>query len=390
MTTKYEKDIYVFLSLYRFLAYGLAVILIQGVELDTGQDTPLRNFVVIGAVGVYSLLKVLGPLRWWREDSSTYIVLGGDALVCLVLLLLTNGLDSPYLLYSLTPLITASLLFREELALAGASVFTIGITVAHLTSEWSGTSFTPITEGNYLLWLILYATTTFVIATSVYRTNLNIRRRIEADATQDERRRIRREIHDGLAQSLTYLSMKTESVGKLIAAQRTSDAQAALQEVRAIVQDTYEEVRDSIDQLAVEPFPLIPVLSEYVTEAGRRDGIETHFDAPSESLKIPPVAEFQLFRIVQEALANVRRHANATEAWVTLENTPQMVELVIRDNGDGFSTNDSSPGNNGTGHHGLKGMRERAESLGGTLDITSGPEHGTEIRVSLPRRGLRA
>ena len=390
MTTKYERDIYLFLSLYRFLAYGLAVILIQGVALDTGFDTPLRNFVLISAVGVYSLLKVLGPLRWWRQDSSTYIVLGGDALVCLVLLLLTNGLDSPYLLYSLTPLITASLLFREELALAGASIFTIGITVAHLTAEWTGASYTTITEGNYLLWLILYATTTFVIATSVYRTNLNIRRRIEADATQDERRRIRREIHDGLAQSLTYLSMKTESVGKLIAAQRTSDAQAALQEVRAIVQETYEEVRDSLDQLAVEPFPLIPVLSEYVSEAGRRDGIETHFDGPSESLKIPPVAEFQLFRIVQESLANVRRHANATEAWVTLENTPQTVELVIRDNGDGFSTNDSDPATNGTGHHGLKGMRERAESLGGTLDITSGSENGTEVRVSLPRKGLRA
>ena len=258
MASKYERDIYLFLSLYRFFAYGLVVILIQGIQLDTVSGPPFRSYVLLSVVGIYSLLKVLGPLRWWRQDSSTYVVLGGDAVASVVVLLLTNGLDSPYLLYSLCPVLTASLLFQEKLALSGASLFSIAITLAHLSTEWWNTTYTSIIEGNYLLWLILYVTTSFVIATSVYRTNLNIRRRIEWDATQDERSRVRREIHDGLAQSLTYLSMKTEAVGKLIAENRPSKAHAALEEVRSIVKDTYDEVRESIDQLAVEPLPLVP------------------------------------------------------------------------------------------------------------------------------------
>ena len=389
MSTKYERDIYLFLSLYRFFAYGLAVILIQGVQLDSDSGPPFRSYVLLSVVGIYSLLKVLGPLRWWRQDSSTYVVLGGDAIASLVVLLLTNGLDSPYLLYSLTPVITASLLFKEKLALAGASLFSIAITIAHLSADWWNTSFTSIIEGNYLLWLILYVTTSFVIATSVYRTNLNIRRRIESDATQDERGRIRREIHDGLAQSLTYLSIKTEAVGKLIAANQPSEAHAALEEVRAIVKDTYDEVRESIDQLAVDPFPLILVLSEYVGEAGNRNGFETEFEGPSKPLQLPPAAEFQLLRIVQEALANIRRHSKATKAWVSLDENKRMVELTIRDNGCGFVTNDDAK-KNGAGHHGLQVMRERAESLGGTLEITTGDQEGTEVRVLLPRRRLRA
>jgi len=129
MITKYERDIYLFLSLYRFFAYGLAVILIQGVQLDTVDGPPFRSYVLLSVVGIYSLLKVLGPLRWWRQDSSTYVVLGGDAVASLVVLLLTNGLDSPYLLYSLSPVLTASLLFREKLALSGASLFSIAITL---------------------------------------------------------------------------------------------------------------------------------------------------------------------------------------------------------------------------------------------------------------------
>ena len=338
-------------------------------------------------MGIYTLFKGLGPLRWWRADPSTYVVLGGDVLVCVLVLLWSDGLDSPYLLYSLTPVIAASLLFEERLALAIAGLFSVAIIVAHLGSGAWSDQYTWVMDGNYLLWLILYVTTTIVIASSVYRTNLNIRRRIESDAMLDERRRLRREIHDGLAQSLTYLSMKTDTVGKLIEEQRPSEAQSALQEVSSIVRETYKEVRESIDQLAVETFPLIPALDEYVEEFEQRSGIKTHFERPAGAFQTPLAADFQLMRIIQEALANIRRHAQASTAWITLESTSKSVELVVRDDGEGFSP--STIAQNGAGHHGVQGMRERAESLGGTLDIDSDPGQGTEIRVSVPRGGLR-
>ena len=387
MTTKRERDIYVFLSLYRFFAYGLAVILIQGLRLDDVEDPTTNTYWVLAIVGVYTMFKVLGPLRWRQADPSTYVVLGGDVVVALVVLLWTNGLDSPYLLYSLTPVISASLLFEERLALASAAVISVPIIVAHLTSGYWDTNYTWVMDGNYLLWLILYVTAAAVIASSVFRTNMNIRRRIQSDAMLDERRRLRREIHDGLAQSLTYLSMKTESVGRLIGEQKAAEARSALDEVSEVVQDTYQDVREAIDQLAVDRLPLVPALLEYVEEFQNGTGIQTHFDRPDESFPTPTGADFQLLRISQEALANIRRHANASEAWITLVAHSDAVELAVRDDGQGIEQPADS--DNGTGHHGLQVMRERAESLGGTLDVTSEPGEGTEIRVRVPRVGLR-
>jgi len=92
-------------------------------------------------------------------------------------------------------------------------------------------------------------------------------------------------------------------------------------------------------------------------------------------------------RIAVEALTNVEKHALATRVWVKLENTPQRVELVVKDNGQGFSL--AGHEQNPTGHHGLIIMKERAESLGGTCDIVSNPGEGTEIRVSLPIEKVR-
>jgi len=95
----------------------------------------------------------------------------------------------------------------------------------------------------------------------------------------------------------------------------------------------------------------------------------------------------QLLRIVQEALTNVRRHALATRVWVKLESTRQAVGLIIKDNGQGFTLSDleESP----PGYHGLNIIRERAEGLGGGLDISTAPGEGTEVRVSLPIETVR-
>jgi signal transduction histidine kinase len=99
------------------------------------------------------------------------------------------------------------------------------------------------------------------------------------------------------------------------------------------------------------------------------------------------VAELQLLRITQEALTNVRRHALASEVEVKLENTPQAVEMTIRDNGQGFNLQDleKSP----PGYHGLSIIKERAEGLGGSVSISTSPGQGTEIKVSLPAEKVR-
>ncbi len=388
MADKYQRDIYVFLSLYRFFAYGLAVILFQRVPGFVLSDIGQRDNIVLAAIGVYTLLKVLGPLQWWRADPATYVVLGGDAVVAVAILLMTGALNSPYPLYSLAPVIAAAMLFRERLALAVASLLSASVVVAHLTPAWFDTDYSWVLDGNFLLWIVLYVSAAFLIGTAVYRSNLNIRRYIETEATMAERRRIRREIHDGLAQMLTSVTMKAELVGKFIERERIAEALKTSKELHALSQDLYQEVRDSLDELSVEPFPFIPVLREYVQDFAGQSGIETRFQPPVGPLRIPPSAELQLLRIVQEALANVRRHSHASMAWVRLLSTPRSVELTIQDNGDGFlsSSNGESAAEAGEqGHHGIDGMRERAESLGATLNITSEEGQGTLLHLVLPR-----
>ena len=280
------------------------------------------------------------------------------------------------------------MLFQERLALAVASLLSASVVLAHLSPAWLDTDYSWVLDGNFLLWMVLYVSATYLISTAVYRSNLNIRRYIETEATMTERRRIRREIHDGLAQMLTSLTMKSELVGKFIERQRIPEALKISNEMHALSQDLYQEVRDSLDELSVEPFPFIPVLKEYVQDFEGRSGIEMRFQPPSGPLGLPPSVELQLLRIAQEALSNVQHHSHASMAWVRLLSTSRAVELSVQDNGKGFGTSSNGEGADGAeghGRHGIDGMRERAKSLGATLSITSEEGQGTLLHVVLPR-----
>jgi len=327
-------------------------------------------------------------LRWRQKDLLTYVILGGDLLLCIVLLLLTGGLDSGFLLYALIPIITAAFLFEESIAFTMAGLSSVSLLIAHVGFGYWSDSFTWIMQGNYLPLLIIYIIFCFIVATLTYRTNLNIRRRIETDAVLEERKRIRRELHDGVAQALSYLNLQAKLVRDSLTSSDTNQALSGLEDIQKVVKDTYEGIRQTMDSLTqTRPFPLAPTLSEYVPEFGRRTNIEAEFE-PSQRLPVlSPAAEVQLLRIAVEALTNVEKHALATRVWVKLENTPQRVELVVKDNGQGFSL--AGHEQNPTGHHGLIIMKERAESLGGTCDIVSNPGEGTEIRVSLPIEKVR-
>jgi len=390
MQTRYEREAYQFLAVFRFLAYALAVMFTQVVpSLGAPAMPPLQLYIILATLGVYTALRVFSPLRWRERSLMTYLIVIGDFLLCMLLVIYTNGLNSPFLLYSLTPIMTAALLFEERVAISLAATATIVLSIAHLALSQFIERFTWIMQGYNLTMLIIYTLFCFVAATVPYRINLNIRRRIEREAIIEERRRIAREIHDGVAQSLGYLNLKTKQVSDSVSSQNTVKALTELGDIRQIVQDTYEDIRESIDQLTTEirNLPIIPALASYAREFGDNNGIRVKFNAPRPFPPLSPVAELQLLRITQEALTNVRRHAQATNVVVKLEKTSQAVEMLIKDNGQGFNLSDleKSP----PGYHGLNIIRERAESLGGSLNISTAPGEGTEVRVSLPIEKVR-
>ena len=390
MLTKYEKEAYQFLAVFRFLAYALAVMFSQVVpSLDSSLISDTQLYIILGVLGIYTLLRVFYPLRWRQKSPMTYLILAGDFLLCMLLVIYTNGLNSSFLLYSLTPIMTAALLFEERVALSLAASASVLLSITHIALSQFSERFTWIMQGHNLTLLIVYTLFSFVVAIVPYRTNLNLRRRIEREAIIEERRRIAREIHDGVAQSLGYLNLKTKMVSDAVSSQDTAQALNEISDIRHMVQDTYEDIREAIDQLTTEirNLPIIPALANFTREFGNNNGILVKFDVPKPFPQLSPVAELQLLRIAQEALTNVRRHAQASEVEVKLGQTSEAVELLVRDNGQGFILADLDEPY--PGYHGLNIIKERAEGLGGSVDISTTPGEGTELRISFPVEKVR-
>lgn len=392
MRSKYERTTYQFLSFYRFFSFALAAVFMQFPLPLAGPQMPDEQiYIVLGVLGVYTILKVFSRLRWRERGLSTYVILIGDFLLCMVLVAFTNGLNSSFLLYSLTPIMTAALLFEEKVALSLAAAASISLSITHLAFSQFSNRFVWIMQGHNLTLLIIYTFFSFIAASVPYRTNLNIRRRIESEAIIEERRRIGREIHDSVAQSLSYLNLKTKMVSNSLTAHNTAQATGELNEIRRVVMNTYEDVREAIDQMSAESknLPLTRALSSYVKRFSQQCGIQVNFDVPRVFPQLSPVAELQLLRIAQEALTNVRRHALATEVAIELTDNSHAVLMVIKDNGQGFTMVETDSTSDPSGYHGLSIMKERTEGIGGKLDIATAPGKGTEIRVSLPIEKVR-
>lgn len=384
----YESVIYLFLSLYRFFSYALAVVLIQTRVVRTEADPNLQTYVILGVVGVYTLLKAFSPLQWQQKSSTTYIIWASDVLLSVILLMFTHGLESGFLLFALTPIIASSLLFGRTITLATSGIISLSLLIVHLVvTQWSD-YYVWIMDDNYLPLLTVYIICCFLIAILAYQTNLNILQRIETGAIFEERRRIRRELHDGVAQKLSYLNMRTSSVKDSVSAHEVDKALVGLEDIKKTVKDTYEEVRQAIDSLSDgNVFPLVPTLSEYVQEFGERSNIEAKFESPQNLPRLSPMAELQLLRIAYEALTNVRKYAEASKVTVKLEPVPSGVKMTVTDNGIGFSFSDYEK--NPAGSHGLNIMRERAEGVGGRFAVSANPGQGVEISVVVPVTKVR-
>lgn len=213
-------------------------------------------------------------------------------------------------------------------------------------------------------------------------------------AVMQERERLSRELHDGVAQLVAYLLLRLDTIKELVEADRHQEAEAELERLRGVADEIYEDIRESITGLRtnVSERGLICALRDYVDQFEERHQILVSLQADDAADQLPPLAAFQLFRLVQEALTNIRKHAAAPEATVTLtSNGPDRLRIVIADDGQGFIP--GSQKNSKARPLGLTSMRERVEALGGTFQVNSRPGSGTQvtatIRIPRPRRGTR-
>jgi signal transduction histidine kinase len=207
-------------------------------------------------------------------------------------------------------------------------------------------------------------------------------------AQEEERRRIARELHDQMGQRLTALSLGLKSLENALP--ESSPAYERLQSLQRLTDLIGREVHQLARDLrptALDDLGLHTTLLHYVEEWSERSGVEVDFhSAGLDRERLPLPLETTLYRIIQEGLTNVVKHAHAGRVSLVLQRTPEQVLAVLEDDGRGFDAEAVMDATDVDGHLGLLGMRERAALAGGTLTVESTPGKGTAIFVRIPSR----
>lgn len=205
-------------------------------------------------------------------------------------------------------------------------------------------------------------------------------------AQEEERLRVAREIHDGPAQSMANVVLRAEICEKLME-KEPEKVGSELKSLKAMVKESLQEVRKIIFDLrpmVLDDLGIVPTLKRYIAELRKRTDLNIELVVlGGEEQRLPGTLEVAVFRIVQEALNNIIKHARARRAVVRLEIMPSQVKMTITDDGVGFETN-KTMNDLSRDSFGLLGMKERVELLGGQLKVISAPGSGTDIIVTIP------
>ncbi len=208
------------------------------------------------------------------------------------------------------------------------------------------------------------------------------------DAQEDERKRLARELHDDTLQALIALKQRVQLTQLELSPNGNANTAESvkLYEIAGLTEQTIENLRRvtrALRPIYLEDLGLVTALEMLAQETGQLRGIPTELFRHGTERRLDPATELALYRMAQEALNNVIRHAKASHAVLSINFTSESVNIQVTDNGIGFeapkSSADFAPG----GHYGLLGIHERAELIGATLEIRSSPGQGTSLNIHL-------
>jgi signal transduction histidine kinase len=256
------------------------------------------------------------------------------------------------------------------LVAAGADAMDRRLIWAELVS-WSA--------GLLIVWLMAQV---LVRQEKLVKENARLHEVARQAAILEERQRLARDLHDSVTQALYGLSLHAEAATRALAAGETDPVAANLHEIRETTQEALGEMRLLLYELRpplLEERGLLGALQARLGAVESRAGLVTELRGTATE-RLRPETEQGLYRLAQEALNNVLKHAHARHVGVELEVTTDRAILEVADDGVGFE-----PALRGGHGFGLAGMRERAAKLGGTLQVASAPGAGTRVRVEVPR-----
>ena len=214
---------------------------------------------------------------------------------------------------------------------------------------------------------------------------------VRFNAMMEERIRLAREIHDGLAQTLGFLKLQIAQMQTIVDRPDRTRLHSMLQTSHKALAEAYKDIREAIDGLRIsvndihdgsmeiQEHWIMQVINDFQGQLETRKP-EIIACSPLDRTPVSSEVQAQLIRILQEALSNVRKHAHAEHVWISYVCDRQNLILGIQDDGIGFNIDDIPR----LSQHGLRGMRERSELIGADLQVISQPKSGTTIRISLP------
>jgi signal transduction histidine kinase len=197
---------------------------------------------------------------------------------------------------------------------------------------------------------------------------------------EEERKHISRELHDETGQGLMVTRLY---LGMLEASLRSRSSQVKIQEALAVVDRTIEGLRRMIARLSplvLQELGLVAAIRKEAKDLSKSTGVKTRVEVPDDLGRFGPEAETAIYRVVQEALHNVAKHAQAKNVGVQVAREQSAIKLLVEDDGIGFVQKGVSRGRS----FGLSGMRERVAALGGTVRVRTGKGRGTRIEVTVP------
>lgn len=201
-------------------------------------------------------------------------------------------------------------------------------------------------------------------------------------AQEEERKRVARDIHDGPAQSVANLVLQVEYCQKLLEVD-PSKVKEELEQLKSVARSNLENIRKIIFALRpmdLDDLGLVPAVKRYLSEFEKASQLEVSFKFMGSERRYSSALEVAVFRIIQESLNNVVKHAKASRVEVILETQPGSIGAIVRDDGTGFLVEGGVSENS----FGLRGMKERTSLLKGELHISSAPGEGTEVFVKIP------
>ncbi|MEV7456516.1 sensor histidine kinase [Pseudarthrobacter oxydans] len=360
---------------------GFAVLLVASLVRYVMRHSPADNLMILGLAAAASLLYAAVAVLGWRGGP------GAPWMFALVAVWAVLVIAAPSFAWC-----SFALFFLSRSALAGAASYA----AAGITAAATAAGLFRMSNGTDLAMLLgplaVGAMLTLIYDRIQHDAEEQRRLHAEVSAAQEqlaaserragtiaERERVSREIHDTVTQGLASSLLLLEAAGR---AWPRDAARADLRRATALLRGNLSETRSLVHELASPGLDGSP-LSEALLLAARQYVPEARLLVTGDPRPVPPELLHALLRVVQSAASNIKLHASATAATVTLGFLPEAVTLDVYDDGTGFDPAAAAPPSD-AGGYGLRAMRQRVEQLGGTLSVESSPGEGTIVAAQLP------